>query len=78
MGFALPAGQVKAVFLALRVSSLKQSLNWKKVCSPEEEGEFPGRQRGHVSGSAQGLLLECSQLLHKAAVSKHRQCSLKG
>lgn len=38
IGFALPARQVKAALLSFRVSSLKQSLKWKKVCTVHRKG----------------------------------------
>ena len=59
MGFALPAGQVKATPLALRVSSLKQSLKWKKVCTvPRKGGGSLGAERaypGLSSGTPAGV-----------------------
>lgn len=42
-----------------------------------KEGGLPGRQSGHILGSARSLPLERSQLLHRAAISKGSQCSLK-
>lgn len=47
VGFALPAGQIKATLLTLRISSLKQSLKWKTVCTvPKKGGDFPGGRVG--------------------------------
>lgn len=77
MGFALPAGQVKATPLALRVSSTEAEPKAKEsLHSAEEGGGFPEQQQGHVLESAWGLPLEHSQLLLKAAMSTHSQRSL--
>lgn len=57
-------------------------MQWSRAWSGRKsavprKGGIPREQSGHTLGWARGLLLECSQLLHKAAVSKHSQCSPK-
>lgn len=77
MGFALPAGQVKAILLALRVSSTEAEPKVEEsLHRAEEGGGFPEQQQGHVLEPAWGLPLEHSQLLLKAAMSTHSQRSL--